>query len=401
MVQEAATITLPGHVPPALHYDFDISHDPLLRPDLYRGLIALGERAPPIFYTTRYGGHWVVQTHDAIFDVTHDYESFSSDLTKVSDNRMMLPIFLDPPEHRDYRKVLLGVFSPKTVNAMLPMIRALTSTITAGLAATGRCEFVADISAVIPVSVFMTVMGIPLDMRLPLRDQVTAAMLAGDPESRDAIFAEMEASLAPLIAARMEQREEDLISRMIDADLCGRTPTMAEIQSYVVFLTTAGLDTVTNAMSFTARHLAADPELQQQVRDNPALIPELIEEMLRRYAVSSVLRYATRDTVFRGVAIKQGERLHLLIPAGNLDAAAYDNPEQVILGRKEPAITFGTGVHRCLGSHLARLELRLLFEDVLRNWPQFSLDPDDPPSESGGMTYSVDRLPLRWTPAAA
>jgi cytochrome P450 len=137
--------------------------------------------------------------------------------------------------------------------------------------------------------------------------------------------------------------------------------------------------------------------LPRQVREDPALIPDLIEEMLRRYAVSSVLRYVTRDTEFRGVAMKQGERLHLLIPAGNLDHTAYDDPEQVLLGRREPAITFGTGVHRCLGSHLARLELRLLFEDVLKNWPAFALDPNDPPTESGGMTYSVDHLPLRWS----
>jgi cytochrome P450 len=391
-----ATQLMPAHVPDALVYDFDISHDPLQSDDLYLGLGELARRTPEIFWTPRYGGHWVVRSHEAIFEITHDTDTFSSDLTRVSDNRMMLPIFLDPPEHYAYRKVLLGVFSPKTVNAMLPMIRALTSGITRALAPNGGCEFVADVSEVIPVTVFMTVMGIPLELRLPLRRQVTAAMFAGDPESRDIIFGEMEASLVPLIEARMAKREDDLISRMIDADLGDRTPTVAEIQSYVVFLTTAGLDTVTNAMSFTARHLAMHPGLQQQVRQDPALIPDLIEEMLRRYAVSSVLRYATRDTEIRGVSIRQGERLHLLIPAGNLDATAYDDPEQVVLGRREPAITFGTGVHRCLGSHLARLELRLLFEDVLGNWPQFTLDPNDPPVESGGMTYSVDHLPLRW-----
>jgi cytochrome P450 len=391
-----ATQLHPGHVPQALVYDFDISHDALQDHDLYLGLGELARRTPEIFWTPRYGGHWVVRSHEAIFEITHDTDTFSSDLTRVSDNRMMLPIFLDPPEHYAYRKVLLGVFSPKTVNAMLPMIRALTSGITGDLAPKGGCEFVGDVSEVIPVTVFMTVMGIPLDLRLPLRRQVTAAMFAGDPESRDAIFSEMEASLVPLIEARMAKREDDLISRMIDADLGGRTPTVAEIQSYVVFLTTAGLDTVTNAMSFTARHLATHPELQQQVRQDLTLIPDLIDEMLRRYAVSSVLRYATRDTEIRGVSIKQGERLHLLIPAGNLDATAYDDPERVVLGRREPAITFGTGVHRCLGSHLARLELRLLFEDVLKNWPQFSLDLNDPPTESGGMTYSVDHLPLRW-----
>ena len=120
--------------------------------------------------------------------------------------------------------------------------------------------------------------------------------------------------------------------------------------------------------------------------------------MLRRYAVSSVLRYVTEDTEFRGVRMRKGERVHVLLPAGNLDAHVYAKPEQVQIGREEPAITFGTGVHRCLGSHLARLEMRILFEDVVKHWPLFGLDPEDAPTESAGMVYSVDRLPLKWSP---
>jgi cytochrome P450 len=152
-------------------------------------------------------------------------------------------------------------------------------------------------------------------------------------------------------------------------------------------------------MSFAARHLATDPGLQDRVRSDPSLIPDFIEEMLRRYSVSSVLRYVTKDSEFRGVQLRKGERVHVLVPAGNLDADVYPEPARVEIGREEPAITFGTGVHRCLGSHLARLELRMLFEDMLRNWPSFGLDPAEPPTESAGMVYSVDRLPLRWTPA--
>jgi cytochrome P450 len=184
----------------------------------------------------------------------------------------------------------------------------------------------------------------------------------------------------------------------MDSDLDGRRPTIDEITSFVLFLTTAGLDTVTNAMSFSARHLAIDPALQEKVRADASLIPNFIEEMLRRYAVSSVLRYVTKDTEFRGVQLRQGERLHVLVPAGNLDAQAYADPAHVDIDREEPAITFGTGVHRCLGSHLARLEMRMLFEDMLQNWPSFGLDPTDPPVESAGIVYSVDHLPLRWKP---
>ncbi len=115
----------------------------------------------------------------------------------------------------------------------------------------------------------------------------------------------------------------------------------------------------------------------------------------------SLLRFVTHDTEFRGVRLGKGERMHILLPAGNLDPQVYANPEQIELGRDEPITTFGVGVHRCLGSHLARLELRTLFEEMLSDWPEFGLDPADLSVESAGIVYSVDRLPLVWTPVSA
>jgi cytochrome P450 len=266
------------------------------------------------------------------------------------------------------------------------------------VASQGHCEFIGDVSEAMPVTVFMTIMGIPIELMVPLRVKILAVLVEGEPKRREVIFDEIEEMLNPVIHARMQKREGDVISRMLDAEIDGRKPTLKEMQSYVVFLATAGLDTVTNAMSFTVRHLAVHTDLQEQVRQNLSQIPDLTEEMLRRYAVSSISRVVTRDTDFRGVPLKKGERVHLLLPAANLDAQVYDNPAEVILGRSAPPVTFGTGVHRCLGSHLARLELRTLVEEVLRQWPTFTLDPDDASTESAGMVYSVDRLPLVWTP---
>lgn len=391
----------PAHVPEALMFDFDISNDPLFRPNLHQGLIELSRRTPEVFWTPRYGGHWVVRSHQAIFELVRDYSTFSSDLTKVSDNRMMIPIFLDPPEHQAYRKILLGAFAPRTVNALLPRIRELTGGITSELAGRGRCEFVSEVSEIIPITIFMEMMGVPLELRLPLRKLITAALFAGHPDERDVKFGEMEDMLRDLVAARYLHREDDILSRMIDAEIDGRRPTPEEVTSFVVFLTIAGLDTVTNAMSFTTRHLAMDQALQARVRANPDLIPDFVEEMLRRYGISSMLRFVTRDTEFRGVRLNKGERMHVLLPAGNLDPEVYADPDRVELGREEPITTFGVGVHRCLGSHLARIELRTLFEDMLGNWPTFGLDPDDPPVESAGIVFSVDRLPLIWAPAQA
>jgi cytochrome P450 len=281
---------------------------------------------------------------------------------------------------------------------MLPTINTMARDLVAKVAKNGRCEFVHDVSEAMPVTVFMSIMGIPLELMAPLRERILVVLVEGDPIRREEIFNEIEDMLNPVIKSKMENPQDDVISRMMEADIFGRKPNFKEMQDYVVFLATAGLDTVTNAMSFTIRHLATDLELQERVRADPKLIVDMTEEMLRRYAVSSISRTVTRDVEFRGVSMKKGDRVHLLLPAANLDENVYEDPGEIVLGRTEPPVTFGTGVHRCLGSHLARLELRTVIEEVLKQWPTFTLDPNDPTTESAGLVYSVDRLPLVWTP---
>ncbi|MET0370414.1 MAG: hypothetical protein ABW039_03450, partial [Sphingobium sp.] len=297
-------------IPPSKIYDFDIAHDPLLQGDLHDGLLTLTKAAPEIFYTPRYGGHWVVQSHEAIFDVTHNHDIFSSN----QGGRAMLPIGVDPPEHTDYRRILLQAFSPKNVNAMMPLVRELTTDLIDKVIAKGRCEFVTDIAEPLPVIVFMKMLGLPLDQMAPLRKLIIEALETGDPQERERIFDAQLAIIDPVIHARMAEPQSDVISHILTADLGGRTATFEEVQRYMILLTNAGLDTVVNAMSFDALHFARDQELQGQVRANPAMIPDVIEELLRRYAVSSVARRVTRDIDYRGVPMKEGDRLHLLLP---------------------------------------------------------------------------------------
>lgn len=379
-------------IPPAKIFDFDIAHDPLLQGDLHDGLLTLTQTAPEIFYTPRYGGHWVVQSHEAIFEVTHNHDVFSSN----QGGRAMLPIGVDPPEHTDYRRILLSAFSPKNVNAMMPLVRDLTTQLIDNVIDKGGCEFVADVAEPLPVIVFMKMLGLPLDQMAPLRALIIAALEEGDPKERERIFDAQLAIIDPVIHARTAEPQNDVISHILTADLGGRTATFEEVQRYMILLTNAGLDTVVNAMSFDALHFARDQELQARVRADPALIPDVIEELLRRYAVSSVARRVTRDIDYRGVPMKEGDRLHLLLPAANLDESVYENPSEIVLRRKAPPVTFGTGVHRCLGSHLARLELRVLLAEWFQRVPTFRLDPEDQPTMHAGLVYTVDRLPLVW-----
>jgi len=144
-----------------------------------------------------------------------------------------------------------------------------------------------------------------------------------------------------------------------------------------------------------------DKRLQQQLREHPEQIPQAVEEFLRRYTPSLVRRYLTRDAEYRSVKMKAGDSIILLLPAGNLDEHVFPNAGGFELGRDDPLITFGVGIHRCLGSHLARLEMRVVLEKWLARIPEFEIDPDQGSTARPGLVYSVDELHLRWTPGAA
>jgi cytochrome P450 len=149
-------------------------------------------------------------------------------------------------------------------------------------------------------------------------------------------------------------------------------------------------------MSFMFNHLACDPSLQDRIHNDPGLIPQVIEECLRRYAVSSVGRIVGRDGEYRDVLFRKGDNVHVLLPTANLDPAVFPEPEKVILDRDMPPVTFGTGIHRCLGSHLARLELRNVLTEWFARIPHFRIDPEKPVRIHAGFVYSVEALPLIW-----
>jgi cytochrome P450 len=165
---------------------------------------------------------------------------------------------------------------------------------------------------------------------------------------------------------------------------------------YSITLFLGGLETVVNALSFGVRHLARDVELQAKLQADPSLLPGAIEELLRLYGVASTPRRVTRDVVYEGVQFKQGDMVLLLLPAANYDDAAFPNPEQFILGRTEQHMTFNTGPHRCVGLNLARLEMKVFYQEWLKRVPPFRLDPQAKPRFIGGFNLAITSLPLVW-----
>ncbi|CAN5182798.1 cytochrome P450 [soil metagenome] len=397
-----AQIAIPDHIRPDHVVDFDFYNDPRYHPDVHEGLAKLVAESPPVFWTPRYGGHWVAVGHAALFQIVRDTDNFSSEKMGIPAPEVefkQIPINSDPPEHALYRGPLNKVFSPKAMMAVQDEVRALAIELIEKVRAQGHCDFAHAVAEPLPVSIFLKMMGLSTDKLPEYRKWVGEMLVSNDGEVRGRAAIEVVGAMSEVIQARMDKREKDLISTLLDTEIDGRSITFEEMQSFCLLLFVAGLDTVMNAMSFGVRHLAKNPELQAELRANPARITDAMEELLRRYTFTVPGRILVRDYEAFGVRFKAGERVLLMLPAGDLDAREFPDPLAFDMNRENKVhIAFNSGPHRCAGSHLARIELRILYEEWLRRIPEFRLDPDRPATFHGGHVIGVDSLPLIWDP---
>ncbi len=414
---EAATnsslASQPAHVPDSLVYEFDMFHDPAFLQDPHKRVLDLHRAAPPIFWTPCNGGHWMCLSHAANFAAARDVESFSNEMIPHDQLQAMLaqlpadapripmayPITLDPPLHGKYRMPLQGVFSPRTIKGLKDSIRVLARQLVADMAGRGSCEFMSAVAEPLPVQVFLKMLGLPLERMPEYRALVEAHLAEIEPNPANAVrrLQKVAEIMRDTILERRDNPRDDIISMLWQAEVDGRPTTQEDIENYGVLLFIAGLDTVMQGMGHGVRHLARNPELQAELRADPARIADATEEMLRRYTFTVPPRRVARNLTFQGVEMKEGERLMLFLPGADLDAKEYAEPEKFDLNRSGPAhIAFNAGPHRCLGSHLARVELNVMYEELLAGLPPFSLDQNKPAKFNGGHVIGVRELHLVW-----
>jgi cytochrome P450 len=403
----------PAHVPDALVYDFDLFADPGLLADSHARMLDLAKNAPSIFWSPRQGGHWVFAGHEAAFEGSRDWERFTSEILSQAQIQAMLaqlppgtphipqpvPIGLDPPTHSKYRLPLNSVFSPKAMNNLKDSIRALARDLIAKIRPDGRCEFMSAVAEPLPVKVFLKMLGLPLERLAEYRALVKENLATLDTDRMTTMMSVMKiaASMRPTFEERREAPQDDIISLLWRTGIDGAPTSMDDMENFGVLLFIAGLDTVMNGIGYGTRHLAMDLDLQDRLRADPSLAGEVTEELLRRYTFTVPTRMVAKDMVFQGVEMKAGERIDLLLPAADLDPTRFDNPERYDLERENKVhIAFGAGPHRCLGSHLARIELQILYEELVAGLPRFRLDPQRPPRFHGGHVLGPDSLHLNW-----
>ncbi len=358
----------------------------------------------PVARSERFRGMWVPTRYEDIVAVARDPETFSSrsplvaEYANMSDYGLSVPpISSDPPYHTEIRRLLLPFFSPGPIEALRPGVERHCDELLDGFAAGPGCDGARDYAQHIPVAVIARMLGIPQSdgdrfrgwvhtlLELAAQDFNTAAHALGD------FFWYFREELA----RRRESPGDDLVSFLAGATFEDRPLTETEILGVSLLLLVAGIDTTWSAIGASLWHLASHPADQERLRSEPDLWPTAVEELLRAYSPVTMARELTRDTDFGGCPMRAGDPLLLLFPAANRDPDAFPDPDEVILDRAENRhLAFGVGIHRCLGSNLARLELEVALRRFLDRVPPFTLADPAAVTWFSGQVRGPRTLPL-------
>ena len=282
---------------------------------------------------------------------------------------------MDPPRHTQHRGVVQAVFTPKLIRQKEENVRATVTTLIDDVIERGECDFVEDIAVELPLRIIADMLGVPQDDRRQLFEWTNTLSLAAataDPQLGMGALMEIGGYMNGLTAERKVNPGDDLVSRMITAEVDGEGLTEAEVTFFFGILMFAGNDTTRNTASGGMRALIENPGERQKLVDNPDGIPNAVEEMLRWVTpVIYFTRVAQCDTEVGGHPIREGERVAMWYSAGSRDPEVNDDPERFDVSRQKPPHQAfgGGGAHFCLGNPLARLELRILFEELMRRMP--------------------------------
>ncbi len=347
----------------------------------------------------------IVGTDEHVRHVLQHPEIFSSgiDAVAIGQVRPLIPLQIDPPDHRPYRKLLDPIFAPKQVALLEDRTRNLVRDLVEPLVGLGGCNIHEGLTEPLPTTVFLQLLGLPVSRAkefIALKDGIIRPPVS-TLEERVAYTAEVGqkiyAVLQEAIDLRQQERSDDYISLFLDAEVDGHRLTEEDVQDigYLFFL--AGLDTVTASLDCMLSYLAQHPDQRRRLVDDPALIPHAVEEMLRwESPVQAVIRVTTEDTEIGGCPIAKGRSVAVMLHSANTDESAWPDVDRVDFDRTgNRHIAFGGGAHRCLGSHLARMELRVGLEEWHARVPDYRLPEGHLPHYSQGLR-SIDDLTLEW-----
>ena len=360
----------------------------------------------PIAHTERFGGAWLPTRYDDIAAIAYDTERFSSRAIILSNLRPPRelapvggspPISSDPPFHHDARKLLLPAFTRTAVARQEPATRAFCHSLIDGF---GDRDVVdaAEYAQHIPVRVIADMLGFPPQDGPQFREFVEDLLegINRPPEERIERVGRLFDYLEAQVSDHLEDPREDLTSYLINAELYGHRLDPSHVVGTMALLLIAGIDTTWSAIGASLWHLAKTPGDRARLAAAPGLLPTAMEEFLRAYAPVTMARLVKEDMHWHGADMKADDWILLSFPAANRDPAQFDRAGEVIIDREANRhAAFGLGIHRCVGSHLARMELRVALETWLERTPDFSLADPGAVTWAAGQIRGPRTLPLR------
>ncbi len=359
----------------------------------------------PIAHSERWGGAWLPTTYAEVTAIARDVEHFSSRQVSVvpppDDEDGLLPaglppISADPPEHTWTRRLLLPWFSKERVADYEITTRELCSRLIDDLVENGRADAAVDYAQQIPVRVIGVMLGVPEDMSDTFTGWVRDVLeFAHDAERRSAARNELVAYFLAEMEARRNGDGTDLISSLLRTEHDGAPVPDAHVLGTVALTLVAGVDTTWSGIGSAMWHLATHSDDRRRLVAHPELIPTAVEELLRAYSPVTMARIVASDVEVAGCPMREGDRVLLNFPAANRDPDAFPNADVVQIDREvNRHVAFGAGIHRCAGSNLARMEMRVAIEEWLARIPEFELDPDRQVTWAGGQVRGPRTIPV-------
>jgi cytochrome P450 len=388
---------------PVTDWAADLDHaDPAYNENAHQIWKDLRESGCPVAHSDRYGGMWTPITHETVHEVAYDLENFTSQTVVVSTVRPgdlsppapiggAPPITSDPPFHSVARRLLLPPFAPKQIEPWEDEVRRLCRSLLDRMGDITPGETVIDAAVQyaqhIPVNVIGRMLGFPEEDEELFREFVhtTLERINEDPEERSEAFQRLEMYIDAQVEDHIANPRDDLTGYLLEVEIGGNKLDPDHVRGSIILLLIAGIDTTWSAIGSSLWHLAQNPDDRHRLNDDPEVMTFALEEFLRAYAPVTMARLVAKDHDFHGCPMKKDDWVLLPFPAANRDPKQFEDAESFVIDRQvNRHAAFGLGIHRCLGSNLARLELKVAVEEFVGRFPDFEL--------AGDVRWSVGQI---------
>ncbi|ARS26845.1 cytochrome P450 [Sphingomonas sp. DBB INV C78] len=402
----APELTVPAHVPPELVFTLPLYARKRVYENPQETLIPeMHATLPPIAYVTNiFPGDqpgWLLKRAEDVQEMLRDADNFTKKgmgkwAQNIGEDWLVIPTEADPPVHTEYRKALNAHFSPQKMFALKDQIRERARGLVAAFKDKGHCDFIEEFSEKYPINIVLDLLGLPQE-RMPEFLKWEKDMLhTNDWQVRGDAVRAVKNYLLEEIESRRQAPRDDYITKVLSFEMQERLWTNDEVLGHCFNLYIGGLDTVTSLLGNIFQFLATHADHQNRLRADPSQIVLAVEEFLRAFAPVTAFRIASREIEICGQKVMPGEYVAVATPVTGRDPTFYPEPQEVRFDRKAAHMSLGSGIHKCLGMHLARLELQIAVEEFVTTLPEFRIkDGFQVPFFVGNILHVPD-LHLQW-----